>query len=292
MKNIVSTEELASQLADPNLVLVDATVFFNDPEGDFLRSGKDQYAAKHLPGAVFYDQLAEAASHDPIPFQVTAHEPFVKNMEDLGIAEDSQVVIYDSGAQVGADFTANMWAARLAWQLAYEGFPEQQIAILEGGLNKWEREGRALTEEIPESKQGQLSLQRREDLLADLTEVEAAVEDPSVVILDSLPKAQYEGEFAGFGDDRVGHIPSAVNVFFGSLSDPETGALLTEKDLRQVFADFAVLDPDKRVITYCGFGIAACWLRAVLNYLGQDQVAMYDGSLMEWATQTDKPLEV
>ncbi|MDK6856779.1 sulfurtransferase, partial [Aerococcus sp. UMB7533] len=79
---------------------------------------------KHLPGAVFYDQLAEAASHEPIPFQPTGHERFLSNMEDLGINADSQVVIYDSGAQVGADFAANMWAARLAWQLAYEGFPE------------------------------------------------------------------------------------------------------------------------------------------------------------------------
>ncbi|KAA9301298.1 MULTISPECIES: sulfurtransferase [Aerococcus] len=292
MKNIVSTEELASQLGDPKLVLVDATVFFNDPEGEFLRSGKDQYATKHLPGAVFYDQLAEAASHEPIPFQPTGHERFLSNMEDLGINADSQVVIYDSGAQVGADFTANMWAARLAWQLAYEGFPEDQIAILEGGLDKWASEGRPLTAEIPEPSRGQLNFSRREELLADLAEVEAAVDDPSVVLLDSLPKAQYDGDFAGFGDDRVGHIPSAINVFFGSLSDPETGALLPEKDLRQIFADLGVLDPNKRVITYCGFGIAACWLAAVLKYLGQDQLAMYDGSLMEWATQTDNELEV
>lgn len=89
---------------------------------------------------------------------------------------------------------------------------------------------------------------------------------------------------------RKGHIPTSHNVFFGSHSNPETRLLWDDEKLRKVFAKIGALDTDKTVITYCGGGIAATWNALLLNKLGQENVAIYDGSMNEWAADPTCPL--
>ena len=79
--------------------------------------------------------------------------------------------------------------------------------------------------------------------------------------------------------------------FLVSHSDPNTKELYDEEKLREQLDRVGALDPNKKVITYCGSGIAATWNGYVLNKLGQNNVAVYDGSLTEWAKDPSLPLE-
>src|SRR5690606_2590533 len=94
----------------------------------------------------------------------------------------------------------------------------------------------------------------------------------------------------GYTYPRPGHIPGSKHAFFGSHSNPETRLMNDDATLRATFEKLGALDPSKKVITYCGGGIAATWNALLLNKLGQENVAVYDGSLNEWAADESCPL--
>ena len=287
---IVDSEWLASRLDDPNLRLLDASTFLSIPDKDGapgLWSGEKAFAEEHIPGAVFADVLKSFSdSSAPLPMTVPSREQFVEEIEKLGVGEGTYVVIYDRGALANADVIASYWASRLRWQLKYEGF--DNVAVLDGGLVKWKQEGRPVTTETRKYPKGKFNYERRPHLVVNKEEVRTAIEDDNVVLINSLSPADFYGETNTY--PRKGHIPTSENVFFGSHSDPATRLLFDDETLRATFEKIGALDSSKKVITYCGGGIAATWNALLLNKLGQENVAIYDGSMNEWAADETCPL--
>lgn len=279
---IVSTDWLAERLDDSKLRIVDATVFMKFPEGGGppnVESGRNAYEKGHIPGAVFADLAGELSDPDSnLPFTVPARETFVKKMTDLGIGDNTYTVIYDRNALAGESVAASYWASRLAWQLRYEGF--DRIAILEGGLQKWETEGRELSAEPVAYPPANYTGHRRSEMLATKDDVKRTMDDEQTVLINSLSPEDFQN----------GHIPGSTNVFFGVHADEETKALHGDDQLRAAFESSGALDPGKKVITYCGGGIAATWNALMLNKLGQPNVAVYDGSMNEWTSDPSCPV--
>ncbi|WP_085993016.1 sulfurtransferase [Oceanobacillus senegalensis] len=288
---IVTTDWLAKRLNDSNLRLLDATTFLEHNGGDGyynLWSGKEAYEKEHIPGAVFadlYEELSEPESE--FAFTHPSRERFVEKISELGVSEGTYVVVYDRGAQVNSPVIASDWASRLAWQLRYEGF--EDVAVLDGGLPKWKEEGRPVTMEPGSYPKGNFIGKRNPDLFVTKDDVLHAINDENVIIIDSLSESNYKGETNTYG--RPGHIPGSLNVFFGAHSDSKTHELYEDEKLGETFGKVGALDPNKKVITYCGSAIAATWNALILNKLGQKNVAVYDGSLTEWAKNPSLPLE-
>ncbi|MBD8070161.1 sulfurtransferase [Bacillus sp. PS06] len=288
---IVTTEWLSERLEDQALRIIDASTFLKipDKEGEEVGmwSGKDSYNEGHIPGAVYADLMNELSDpNSPIPMTVPPREQFVNKMEELGIGDGTYVVIYDQGALVGNPVVAAQWASRLAWQLRYEGFDD--VSVLEGGFQKWKEEGRPTTTEPGHYPPATFSGKRRPELLATKEDVKKAMNNEDIILINSLSPADFRGETNTY--PRKGHIPSSVNVFFGNHADPNTRKVYDESTLRETFDKVGALDPTKKVITYCGGGIAATWNALLLNMLGQKNVAVYDGSMNEWASDPDCPL--
>lgn len=279
---IVTTDWLAEHLDDPDLRIVDATVFMKFPEAGGppdVESGKESFAHGHIPGAVYADLLGELTdSESDLPFTVPPRDAFIDKMTELGIGDGTRTVVYDQNALVGESVAASYWASRLAWQLRYEGF--DQIAILEGGLQKWQAEGRDLSTDQASYPKANFSGQRRSEMLATKEDVRQAIDDEQTILIDSLSPEEYEGS----------HIPSSQNVFFGVHADEQSKALYDDEKLRAAFEQTGALDPGKKVITYCGGGIAATWNALMLNKLGQPNVAVYDGSMNEWTSDPSCPV--
>ncbi len=279
---IVTTEWLEEHLYDPKLRIVDATVFMKFPEGGGppnLETGRASYEKGHILGAVYADLLGDFSDKDSdLPFTVPTRDEFVKKLTELGIGDDTYTVIYDQNALVGESVAASYWTSRLAWQMRYEGF--DNVAILEGGLQKWQAENRGLSTEQQTYPAADFSGKRRTEMLATKEDVRQAMDDEKTVLLNSLSPEEFQ----------AAHIPSSTNVFFGAHADEETKSLYHEDQLRASFEETGALDPDKKVITYCGGGIAATWNALLLNNLGQPNVAVYDGSMNEWASDPSCPI--
>ena len=285
----VDTEWLAENIEKENIKVIDATIIFANPEGEFIESGYDLYLERHIPGAIFADLIAANVQDAPIPFTYPGEEQMKTFIASLGIQDSDYVVLYDSGPQYDVDFKADSWASRLAWQLEAAGL--KQVSVLQGGINKWLEEERPVEtgDNQPESAP-ERSLQEVADKFVDQSQVIEALEDDRYLIIDVLDEAQFSGEVAPFGEDRAGHIPGAKNIFYGSLTD-ESGDLLDESMLKERFDEIGALDEDKHVIVYCGFGVAASYVARAIESLGQDNVSVYDGSLQEWTENHDLPLE-
>ncbi|MDN5873729.1 MAG: sulfurtransferase [Sinobacteraceae bacterium] len=281
---LVETAWLEAHLNDPALRILDCTVLFaTDADGVRAASGRDAWAEGHIPGSGFADLMQDLSDRNSsVPFMMPPAAQFAEAMSRYGIGEDTHVVLYDACS----DLWAHMWAARIWWMLRVCGF--EQAAVLNGGWHKWTMEGRPVSTDPSTYPPAHFVARPRPELMADKREVLATIGDNHTCLLNALTVEDHTGTAVRYG--RAGHIPSSVNVPTAALIDPVTHAYLPAAQLHAQFEVAGTLNRE-RVITYCGGGIAASSDAFVLTLLGAPNVAVYDGSLLEWAADPALPME-
>lgn len=278
---LVSTAWLATQLNQPGLRLLDATVFLHinpDGAGYLPESGRAKWAEGHIAGTQFVDLLGEFSDQNAaVRFTMPAPAAFCAKAAALGVGDDSTVVVYSSGSP--------MWATRLWWMFRSVGF--DRCAVLDGGLARWLAEGRPVTTAASSYPPASLTPHPRPALWASQQDVLAAIGDAGVCTINALSPAVYSGEKNMYG--RPGHIPGSRNVFYDSLLQADTGTFREPAALKPLFeAVGAFAKP--RVICYCGGGISATMDALALVMTGHPDIAVYDGSMMEWVADPALPL--
>lgn len=274
---LVTTDWLADHLDDPDLVVLDCTVLYHIGENGepVTVSGREAYTKAHIPGAAFADLKGALADSDsPLGYALPAPEDFAAAMSELGVGDDSRVVLYDA--------TGSMWAARVWWMLRWIGF--DNVSLLDGGQGAWEAAGHAMSSDAVRPEPRELTVNLRPELIADKEDVRAAIDDPDVNLVDALPEPQYTGERTAYA--RPGHIASATNVPVFSVFD-DAGRFKSKATLESMFEPHA----GTRTIHYCGGGIAASGTAFAMALAGYDNVAIYTNSLQEWAADPANPME-
>lgn len=266
---LISTEDLAGLLKEPELRLVD---------GSWFMDGRDARAAwreSHIPGAVFFDIDAVSDTTSTLPHMLPTPEAFARAVGDLGIAETDHIVVYD---QQGVHSAARVW-----WTFRVMG--ALQVQVLDGGLPKWRAEGRPLKSGSAAVTPALFQARRRPALVRDFQQVGLELEVGDQV-LDARSAARFNGEAseprAGL---KSGHMPGARNLPFGEVLNAD-GTMKSPEALAPVFAA-AGIDPARPVTTTCGSGVTAAILALALARLGQDTAAVYDGSWAEWGSRSD-----
>jgi len=277
---LVSTQWLADHLGAPGLVVLDASVVgYTQPNGraGYL-SGHEQYLLEgHIPGAIFADVI-EALS-DPegrYPFTRPTVETFAAAAGALGIGNDSTIVVYDSAV--------GQWAARVWW--LFRAFGYDSVAVLDGGLTRWRGESRELELGHVEPVPAVFTAAERPELWVDKTFVEGVLRgEHEAALVCATPPQEFTGEVVT--RSRGGHIPGSSSAPAARLVDRDSRTFLDHEALRGILRP-ALGAP--RIVTYCGGGIAAASAALALTLLGEDSVAVYDGSLNEWAADPEAEL--
>ena len=280
---LVETEWLAAHLDDPNLIVLDGTVhLIPDPKITYtVKSGREDFEKGHIPGAQFVDLQADlSAQHPKLRFMLPSGEAFAAAMGRFGVGERSRVVLYST--------TTPQWATRIWWMLRNYGF--DNAAVLNGGFQKWAREGRPV-QTGPALPRVPTRFVVRGDrrLMVGKEAVQGAIGDNAVCTINALSAEQHAGS-GGNTYGRPGRIAASVNVPAASLIDPQSGAFLPAAALRAKFDAVGAFDKE-RVITYCGGGIAASADALALVMLGHPDVRLYDASMSEWANDPALPME-
>jgi thiosulfate/3-mercaptopyruvate sulfurtransferase len=258
--SLIAPETLLERIGAPDLRLADVRWWLSDPA-----KGRRDFAAGHLPGAVFVDLDTDlTAPVGPGRHPLPSPTAFAIRMAELGIDDASDVVVYDdAGGTVGA---------RLWWMLDDLGHP--RVSVLDGGLAAWSAVGGPLTPEVASHPVGRLTL--RDSWTRTIDREGIAARLGSVGLVDARAPERYRGDVEPV-DAVPGHIPTAVSRPTAGNLGPD-GRFLTPDALRARF------EPLRReVVAYCGSGVNACHSLLAIRLAGLPDALLYPGSYSDWA---------
>jgi len=275
---LVSTDWLAARLDDPKVKIIDAS--YKMPR--VLPLPSDDYLGGHIPGAVFFNVNTVADPNDPRPHMYPSAEQFARDVSGLGISSGDTVVAYDSGAWV---------AAPRAWWM-FLSFGHPNVKVLDGGLQKWLREGRPTHSGPVTAKPGKFKAMLDPAFVRSKPQLLDNLETRAEQLVDARPRPRFEGTVAEpWPGRRSGHIPGSRNVPYAELFDAATGAMKSLDELRKAFTGAGV-DMSKPIVTTCGSGVSALVLTLALYRLGVRGTALYDGSWAEWGLPDGPPVAI
>ncbi len=241
------------------------------------RSGRGEYRQSHIPGARFLDLDAVSDPGRPAMHMLPSAAEFGRAMEQLGVGRGDRIVVYDNSP---------LRSAARGWFMLRH-FGAEQVAILDGGFQRWITEGRPTEHSAPAPRQAEFNAAEcrevvtKQQLLAGI----------GVPWLDARGKARFEGSEP---DPRpgiaAGHAPGACNLPFATLY-AEDGRFKPVDELRRLFAA-AGIDPAEPFVASCGSGVTANSLIFAAHLLGNDNARLYDGSWSEWGADPATPKAV
>jgi thiosulfate/3-mercaptopyruvate sulfurtransferase len=274
LNTLVSVADLSANLHNPDWCIVDCRFSLADAQ-----AGQRAYDEAHIPGAHYVNlettlsspHIAGNTGRHPLPDK----NVWIGSVGDLGIHPQIQVVVYDDA---GGAMAARMW-----WMLRWIG--HENVAVLDGGWQAWQRQGLAVTSDIPQPAQGVNSDYATLPSLVRIVEADA-VDSRNQALLDARELPRYKGEVEPL-DPVAGHIPGAICSPFSENLDA-SGSFRTGVELREKF--IGALASNKPLICYCGSGVTATHNILALKVAGIDEVALYPGSWSEWITDDKRPI--
>ena len=248
-------------------------------------SGRDaalEYAAGHIPGAVFFDLDASSDTRTSLPHMLPEGERFAARMSALGLNDTDDLIVYDGSG-------ANLSAARVWW--TFRVFGHARVAVLDGGLGKWRTDGRPVEQGQVTLLPGRFSARLDRNAVRDLV----AMRNNLVTRREQVVDMRSAGRFGGKDPEprpglRPGHMPGSRNLPYTDLVSAD-GTILPERDLRARL-NAAGIDLSQPIIATCGSGTSACALLLALELLGHRNASLYDGAWTEWASLPDTPVEI
>jgi thiosulfate/3-mercaptopyruvate sulfurtransferase len=275
--SLVSTEWLAQRLDAPDLRIVDGTYYLPVQN----KNAQAEYLERHIPGAVFFDIDDIADEDSDLPHMLPSPEKFSSKVRKLGLGDGNRIVIYDSQGM--------MSAARVWW--TFRVFGHRDVAVLDGGLPKWLREGRPVEDRPPQPRERHFTARFNNFMVRDKEQIRANISAKREQVVDARAAGRFNGADAEpWPGRRSGHIPGSFNVPYTTLLDPTNQTFLPAPALTQRFKSAGV-DLARPIVTSCGSGVTAAVLSLALHLIGHPDVALYDGSWAEWGRPGDTPVE-
>jgi len=271
---LLTPEQLAAHLDDPNWVVFDTRHDLADTE-----KGRRAYALSHIPGAYFLhvdEDLSGEKNGSNGRHPLPATGAFTDKINARGVARGVQVVVYDD--------SGGMYASRLWWLLNW--FGHGKVALLDGGYSRWQREGFAITSEVPAPRPGKFVPQPRLGASVDAPFIAAFGRDAKVALIDARAAERFEGRSETL-DPVAGHIPDAVNRFWQMNLAPDgnfKGAELLREEYGQLLAGRESAD----AIHTCGSGVTACHNLFAMELAGLTGSRLYPGSWSEWCADPSR----
>lgn len=273
MDALISTQWLADNFGQPDLVVVDASLFM--PASG--RDARAEYLAAHIPGARFLDIEELSDKSHPAPHMLPPAEEFGGAMEALGIGRGDRILVYDNSP---------LRSAARGWFMLRH-FGADRVAVLDGGLEKWRREGRPVESGEPAPRSGRFDAAERTGQVVGIVQVRAGL---GTGLLDARSSARFEGSEP---DPRPGvasgHIPGSRNLPFPKLYK-EDGTFHGRDEIARAFAE-AGADAQAPFVATCGSGVTASSLIFAAHLLGNRDARLYDGSWSEWGADPATPKE-
>jgi thiosulfate/3-mercaptopyruvate sulfurtransferase len=274
---LVSVEALKAELGDAHLVVIDIRSVIDG-------STEEDYAAAHIPGAVHsdYDKAGWRATRNGLPFMLPTVAQLEKLVGELGIDEDSRVVVVPAGVSA-TDFGA---AARVYWTLKVVG--TENVSILDGGLAAWVAAKYPLEQGVVTPSPQIFTATINQSLIADASEVEKLSASGRGILIDARPAPYFQGKLKADTVGAYGHIPNSINIDSENFYNRATNALRSRDELAAIAGELPKTGP---IVNYCNTGhwSSTDWF-VLSEILGRKDVKLYHGSMEDWSSVVTRPV--
>jgi thiosulfate/3-mercaptopyruvate sulfurtransferase len=275
-KTILSCADLYTNLQTKHWVIVDCRFDLTQPEW-----GEEEYRELHIPGAVYANLDTDLAGpktpstgRHPLPNP----EDFLKTMSRLGIDEQTQVIAYDA--------TAGSFAARLWFLLRFYG--HTKVAVLDGGFSEWMKLGLPIVSGWDTNEARQFKGFPHLEWIVTTKEIEQNLHKPEWLLIDARAPERFSGKQEPI-DSIAGHIPGAVNRFYG-LNLAANGLFQPAETLKKQFSELTKGYTPEKTAVYCGSGVTSAHHLLAMAIADVPQPKLYAGSWSEWIRDPDHPI--
>jgi|APCry1669193181_1035450.scaffolds.fasta_scaffold04587_3 thiosulfate/3-mercaptopyruvate sulfurtransferase len=273
---IISSDLLHQNLNNPNWVLIDCR--FSLANSD---AGAYAYRHGHIPQARYADLNKDLSTE---PSELTGRHPLpdfkllIKKLGAWGINNQTQVVVYDDAS---AAFAGRLW-----WLLRCLG--HDNVAVLNGGIQHWQKHGYALTTILPEPRPCIYRAYLNDSYWLNAQQVQNHLAKKDICLIDARNPERYRGEQEPI-DPVAGHIPLALNRPL-SLNLDKQGLFLSPELLAQQFKKLIGTTSPTQVVHYCGSGVTACHNLLAMEYAGLKGSKIYAGSWSDWIRNKNRKI--
>ena len=274
MSELVSTNWLYKNINNKNLVILDCSWHMPIER----RNGGEEFNKMHIKNAYFFDIDKISDLKTNLPHMLPSKRKFEEKIRKFGVNQNSLIVVYDIK---GIFSSPRVW-----WMFKY--FGHKNVFVLNGGLKKWLKEKKPITNKKTCFKKGSFISKVSNEWLVKKKEVLETIHKKNSLTFD----ARHENRFNGTIKEprkgvRSGHIPKSKNIFWGKLVSSK-GVLVSKKKISYLYNKFQI--KNKKIITSCGTGITACILTLSLLHGFKIHSSVYDGSWTEWGQNKKLPI--
>ncbi|XP_043909682.1 thiosulfate sulfurtransferase-like [Protopterus annectens] len=235
---------------------------------------RKEYEEKHIPGALLFDLEECSDKSSPFPEMLPSAKQFSKYVGNLGISNQTHVVVYDR-SDLGS------FCAPRAWWM-FRVFGHSSVSVLNGGFKNWLNEGYPVDSGTGKSTSAKFQATLNRSPVVKFEDMVKNLESKQYQVVDTRSEGRFQGtELEPRKGILSGHIPGAKNIPYYMLLN-KNGTMKTEDELRELLKENGV-DLNKPLIATCGVGVTACHLNLAACLLGNDSVKIYDGSWSEWS---------
>ncbi|XP_006865342.1 PREDICTED: 3-mercaptopyruvate sulfurtransferase [Chrysochloris asiatica] len=270
---LVSAQWVAEALRAPRagtpLQLLDASWYL--PK--LGRDARREFEERHISGAAFFDLDQCSDRTSPYDHMLPSASHFAEYVGRLGVGAATHVVVYDASDQ-------GLYSAPRVWWM-FRAFGHGAVSLLDGGLRHWQHLGFPLSSGKSHPVPAEFRSELDPAFIKTFEDIKENLEARSFQVVDARATGRYRGtEPEPREGIEPGHIPGTVNIPFTDFLTKE-GLEKSPEELHRLFQEKKV-DLSRPLVATCGSGVTACHVALGAYLCGKSDVAIYDGSWVEW----------
>ena len=238
------------------------------------RNGFEEYQKEHIPNAIFFDLDKNSKTINDLPHMLTDLNSWKKIMEDMGIENKDEIVIYDNSDVISS--------CRCWYNLIYFGHDPKLVHVLDGGFKKWKKENKITDSKEVITKNSIYSCEENIELVKSKKQIDENIDKNDFTVIDARSRERFEGKVAEPRKGlRSGSIKNSFCLPFSELiNDDHT--FISKNKILEKFKSLN-FDFDKNLVFSCGSGVTASVLALAYSLINDKYMpTIYDGSWSEY----------